>query len=116
MVDGDLYPDLVTKFSDILAIPLTKIYNHVILLREWPSQWKVETVTVIPKGKDAQSFDECRNLSCTPLFSKILEAYMMDYIVKETGIDKLQYGGLKGTGTEHFLIDSWDKILPWLGG
>ena len=114
MVEGDLFPDLVTKLSDVLAIPITKIFNHAILLQKWPSQWKVETVTVIPKGKDAQSFDECRNLSCTPLFSKILEGYMMEYIMQETGIDKHQYGGLKGTGTEHFLLDSWDNILRTL--
>ena len=35
----------------------------------------------------------------------------MEMINSEVKIDKLQYGGLKGCGVDHFLIQSWDKIL-----
>ena len=33
MVMGDLFPSLVTKYADILAIPLTKVYNKVTRTR-----------------------------------------------------------------------------------
>ena len=114
MVNGDLFPQLVEKYCDILAIPLTKIFNMIMWTYHWPSQWKLETVTVIPKNNAATSYEECRNLSCTPLFSKILETYMMERISSEVKIDPKQYGGIKGCGTEHFLIQSWNNILNGL--
>ena len=30
MVVGDLFPDLVTKFADFLAVPLTSIFNEIV--------------------------------------------------------------------------------------
>ena len=49
-IPGDIPPDLVTKFSDQLAVPLTYIYNQVLNTLEWPELWKSETVTIIPKN------------------------------------------------------------------
>ena len=113
-VSGDLFPQLVEKFCDLLAIPLTKIFNLIMWTYHWPSQWKLETVTVIPKNNAAASYEECRNLSCTPLFSKICETYMMERINSEVKIDPKQYGGLKECGVEHLLTQSWDNILNGL--
>ena len=48
-VKGDINPSLVTEFSDILAIPLTFVYNQTLSTLEWPMLWKSETVTAIPK-------------------------------------------------------------------
>ena len=47
MVKGDLFPELMTKFADFLAIPLTDIYNTIITTKVWPKIWKEEFVTVI---------------------------------------------------------------------
>ena len=74
---------------------------------KWPEQWKLELVTVILKSAQEASFEECRNLSCTPLFSKIMETYMMDCINKEVNINYQQYGGVKGCGTENLLLEAW---------
>ena len=49
MVRGDIFPDLVTKYADFLAIPLTSIYNEISRTKRWPKIWKEESVTVIPK-------------------------------------------------------------------
>ena len=111
MIEGDIFPQLVDSFSDILAIPLTKIYNLTMWTYNWPRQWKMETVTVIPKTPNAETYEDCRNLSCTPLFSKVLEAFMMDRINSEVKIDPKQYGGLKGCGPEHLLLQAWDNLL-----
>ena len=65
VVKGDITPTLVTKFSDILAIPLTDIFNQVIKHWEWPDLWRRETVIVIPKksspesGRMLKSFMHC---------------------------------------------------------
>ena len=36
MVQGDVFPVLVTKFADLLAIPLTDIYNCITTTKVWP--------------------------------------------------------------------------------
>lgn len=52
-----------------------------------------------------------RNLSCTPLFSKLLESFVLEELRKETRLSANQYGGRKGISTDHFLIDTWNDIL-----
>ena len=113
-VAGDLPPCLVNSCSDILAIPLTIIYNEVAASGEWPRQWTTETVTIIPKNSNPSGLSECRNLSCTPLFSKVLEAFVLDELRKETKLLDSQYGGLKGMGVDHFLVKTWDELLTGL--
>lgn len=36
---------------------------------------------------------------------------MMEHIQGETKIDERQYGDMKGTKTEHVLLQSWERIL-----
>ena len=110
MVAGDIFPCLVTALHDILAIPLTKIYNNVLQLNDWPDKWKTKTVTVIPKGISPQTFNDCHNLSCKPLFTKVLESIVLERVQEELRVDLKQYGGIKKCGTEHLLVEAWDKI------
>ena len=110
-VPGDIFPKMVNDLSDFIAVPLTKIYNTTRLTHRWPLQWKIEYTTVIPKTNSPTSLAECRNLSCTPLFSKVLEKIMVDQIAEELSLDRIQYGGIRGSGTEHFLMDTWENLL-----
>ena len=80
----------------------------------WPTIWKSETVNVIPKNSAPSGLQELRNLSCTPLFSKILESFILDRLKKEVVLSPKQYGGIKGSSTDHFLTDTWDRILTTL--
>ena len=78
---------------------------------QWPNPWLIETQSVIPKKDDATSFDQLRNLSCTNSFSKILETFVLERIRTEVTLCDNQYGGIRGSGTNHYLVDCWDKIL-----
>ena len=89
-VNGDIDAQVVTKYSDILAIPLTYIYNQVITTLEWPELWKFETVNTIPKNNSPSSPSELRNLSCMPLFSKILESFVLDRLRNEVKLSEGQ--------------------------
>ena len=113
-VRGDILPKLVTLFADILAIPLPDLYNQAILTREWPDLWKRETITVIPKCAVLASLSECRNIACTPLFSKVLESIVLKRLKEETNFAGSQYGGLRGCGADHFLVKTWDQIMESL--
>ena len=110
-VPGDIHPKLVTKYADLLAIPLHMIFKENFKNGSWPPLWKSETVTVIPKCARPKSLGELRNLSCTPLFSKVMEHFLLKRLKEETKLSPTQFGGLKGTGVDHFLIETWDKIL-----
>ena len=92
VVPCDIPPHLVSALSDFAAVPLTYIYNGVLAGHMWPSAWKEEVVTVIPKSNNPQGLSECRNLSCTPLFSKILESYVLERLKSEVPLGRDQCG------------------------
>ena len=49
-VKGDIAPKIVTLYHDLLALPLTHIYNRVFEVFVWPEIWVNETVIIIPKN------------------------------------------------------------------
>ena len=110
MVQGDIFPALVTKFGDLLAIPLCEIFNEITRTRVWPLIWKQEYVTVIPKKTVPASVNDLRNISCTMLPSKIYESYVLNWLQEEVKTKDNQFGGVKGCSTSHLLIQVWDEI------
>ena len=76
-IEGDIFPSLMTEFADVVALPLTDIYNMIIDTFQWPDCWKIEVVTVTPKCNNPDSFDQLRNISCTLLVSKINESCLL---------------------------------------
>ena len=80
MVKGDIFPTLMLKYSDFLAIPLQSIYNTITIIKVWPVCWKREFVMVIPKSSNPSDISGVRNISCTLLASKIHEAYILNWV------------------------------------
>ena len=78
MVQGDIFPELVSRFGDLLAVPLCEIFNMITVTQIWPLIWKQEFVTVIPKKTLPTEIDDLRNISCTMLPSKIYESYVLN--------------------------------------
>ena len=114
MVSGDVFPDLLTTFSDFFAVPLTSIFNEIATSHEWPLGWKTEYVTVIPKSGCPESFADLRNISCTKLISKIMESYVLEWAGQEVACKYNQFGGVKGCSGVHMLINVWQRILTGL--
>ena len=110
-VRGDIPPKLVTKYHEVLALPLVTIFRRSFEQASWPSLWKTETVTIIPKCSRPTDLSQLRNLSCTPLFSKVMESFILEKLKEEVTLDLSQFGGIKGSSVDHFLIETWDKIL-----
>ena len=113
-VFGDPLPSTINTNADLLAISTTWIINLAMSSLTWPSAWKEETQSAIPKSASPKSYEELRNISCTNFLAKILESFLFDRLSKEVKLKKNQYGGIKGTGTVHFLIDVYQKILDCL--
>ena len=110
-VKGDIPPVLVDLMADILAIPLSYIFNLTLNTISWPKLWSLETVTAIPKNFAPSCLGELINLSCTPLFSKVLESFVLARLKEDVSLSTQQYGGIKGISTEHFLVDTWNSLL-----
>ena len=111
MVQGDVFPQLVTKYSDFFAMPLTDIYNEIASSGVWPEAWKTEYVTVIPKVSSPADFGDLRNISCTLLVSKIMESFVLGWASEEVAVKLNQYGGVRGCGPSHLIIKVWQKIM-----
>ena len=110
MVDGDIFPQLVKSCADSLAVPLANIFNTITSTSVWPISWKRELVTVIPKKSMPQSFADLRNISCTKLFSKIYESYVLAWAMEEITLKNNQFGGVKGCSTAHMVITILNEI------
>ena len=100
---GTFFPSLITLFADFFAVPLTDIFNTVSLSFIWPSLWKKEPVTVIPKTSFPWSFADLRNISCTLLVSKVYESFVLNWAAVQVKLKQNQYGGVRGSGTPHML-------------
>ena len=110
MVDGDIFPALFNAGARILRTPMAAIFNDMIRTLVWPKAWKREFVTVIPKKNRPESFSDLRNISCTPLLSKIFEAFLLKKIKEETGLKTNQFGGVKGCSTTHMVVGLLQEI------
>ena len=111
MVPGDIYPKLVSQFSDFLAIPLTAIYNDILSTYVWPTCWRKEFITVIPKKPAPQELGDLRNISCTMSASKVFESFVLDSVKAEVKLRRNQYGGVRGLSTDSLLVQLWQETL-----
>ena len=109
-VDGDIFPVLVKTCANSLAIPLANIFNTITLTSVWPISWKKEIVSAIPKKKIPQGYGDLRNISCTKLFSKVYESYVLGWAMEEITLKDNQFGGVKGCSTSHMLLSIWSEI------
>ena len=108
-VAGDILPKLANKYSDLLAIPATRIINHALTLNQWPDRWLIETQSAIPKTDNAASFDQLRNISCTNALFKILESFVLEKLTDEVKLAANQYGGLRGVVPRTFLYSAGNE-------
>ena len=110
MVRGDIFPKLINQCADHLAWPLSAIYNKILSTYIWPTDWKREFVTIIPKKTLPEGFGDLRNISCTLFISKVFEQYVQKCIAEEIEMKPNQYGGMAGCSTTHMIIDIIQEI------
>ena len=110
-VVGDPLPRVTKAHHQLLTKPATNIFNAVFRSGRWPTAWKQETTVVIPKVSNPSTLAECRNISCTPFLSKVLEGVILDDLRAEVPVDAIQYGGIKGCSVDHLLVDLFDTVL-----
>ena len=117
-VPGDLPRKLVAEFGPEIAVPVTKIFSSVMEsarqgTAKWPPTWKQEFGVPLQKISNPQSEDDLRVISLTSFFSKVLERFVLEWLMTYVGknLDPKQFGGLKGNSISHYLIEMINFIL-----
>ena len=93
-VKGDVLPRVMKAHYHKLVKPITIIINAVFREGEWPECWKTESTVLIPKTNNPTSLAECRNISCTPFISKVLESIILRDLREEIPEDDIHYGSM----------------------
>ena len=112
----DLPNKLRKEFAVELTTPMANIINTCLEQQCFPTLWKKELVTPVPKITHPKVVKDLRKISGTSDFSKVFEGFLKDWIIDDVSgnIDLGQFGGLKGSGTEHMLVCMVDRILKLL--
>ena len=113
-VPGDIPSTLYGLYPNELAQPIAHVFNMITRTCQWPDAWKVEYVTVIPKGPDPQEPSECRNIACTNYLSKMYESFVLEWSREEVLPKPNQYGGEKGASSTQLLIEVISDITETL--
>ena len=75
-------PDVLRKEgAEFLAEPLTNIFNTCLREGKYPSAWKQEYVTPVPKHtKNLETLKDVRKIASTSDYSKIFESFLLELI------------------------------------
>ena len=114
IVSIDIPTPVLSRCTGSLAVALSPVLNLIRTSAWWPGIWKSEEVTIIPKTPHPDGLDQTRNISCTSIFSKLAESFLISGILSEIDLPETQYGGKKGSGTEHLLAELSTDILRGL--
>ena len=112
-VPGDIPAKLVKEFGPELAPPLSQLFRKIATTGKWPKRWRLEQGLPLKKTPNPITEDDLRIISLTPFFSKTFEQIVLDWLLEHVSeqIDPFQYGGRKGTSSNHYLIDLITFIL-----
>ena len=86
--DG-LHPAILKPLSEVLAEPLTALFNESLASGKLPEDWKVANVTPIHKGGDRCSANNYRPVSLTSIIAKVMEKIVRKKIVDHLCNSKL---------------------------
>ena len=110
----DLPSRLIRSVAHNFSHPLTSIVNCVRRAEGWVNIGKREEVTIIPKNNWPSGYEECRNITCTSIFSKFCETFLLDQLYEEIPPEIHQFGRLKGMGADHLLSELITDIIETL--
>ena len=112
-VPGDIPAKLIKEFGPELAPPLSQLFRKISTTGKWPKRWRLEQGLPLKKTNNPMTEDDLRIISLTPFFSKTFEQIVLDWLLEHVNeqIDPFQYGGRKGTSSNHYLIDLITFIL-----
>ncbi|XP_071948788.1 uncharacterized protein [Antedon mediterranea] len=109
----DLPAKLLRECAFELAPPITNVFNCALKAGTFPDRWKHATVVPVPKIKGANTCNDLRPISLTPLLARTFETFLVNWIIEDISVklDSRQFGSRKGASTTHYLISLIDSVL-----
>ena len=110
---GDMPPSIRQEFYQWLAEPYRDILLEIVKSGQWPSQWKREFGTPIPKEKPPlESEEQLRVISITNKLSMTSEKFLLKWIWPYVSrkLDRDQFGGMSDNSVSHYLIEVANAI------
>ena len=108
----------VYKCATVLALPLSILFNLSFSEGIVPDNWKTSTVIPVHKGGDRAEIDKYRAISKSPIFCKLAETYIRDFLLdflnRNDLISLAQHGFLGGRSVTTNLIsckNDWTRNL-----
>ena len=113
---GDIPAHIVKRFAKYISRPLTYILNTCLKRGEWPTIWKIEAITPIPKVIPPTKMDKLLPISGLKVLNKVSEKIFSDMIIEDmkTKLDPAQFANQKNLGIQHYLIKMIHNILKAL--
>ena len=98
---------ILKEFSIELSKPVAQVFNVSHSEGVTPTAWKKSEIIPITKIQPVSEEGDLRPISLTPCLSKVLEDFVVNWIILDLGhkIDPQQFGCLKGTSTTYCLLD-----------
>ena len=111
-VQGDLPAKLYKEFAAIISEPLTSVYNASIHQGEYPSIYKYEISTPVPKKYPVETVSQMRKISGLLTADEVFEKLLSEIIIGDMKdkADCAQYGNEKQTFIQHYLIKMIHRI------
>ena len=103
---------ILRDFAFELAGPICTIFNKSLSSGVFPSIWKAAYLSPVPRVNPPQSLDDFRPIALTSTLSKILEDFVVTWMIHDAqdNIDPKQFGSLKGSSTCYcliYMVNNW---------
>ena len=111
-VQGYLAAKLYKEFAALISEPLTNVYNASLKQGEYPSIYKYEISTPVPKNYPVETVGQLRNISGLLTADKNFEELLSEIIISDMkdSADSAQFGNEKETSIQHYLIKMLHRI------
>ena len=118
---GEIPGWILKEHSNLLAPPITAIFNSSLREGIVPPMWKSAIVIPVPKKHPpTQIQKDIRPISLTPIISKVFESIVLDWVeyFTETQMKDDQFGCIKGSSAVDALVEivhKWYEATDTLG-
>ena len=111
----DIHPRMLHELADLLAAPITVLFNRSIQGEELPKDWKLQYVSPIYKKGQRSLAENYRPISLTCILCKLLESMVrsvvLAHLLENDVLSKRQYGFINGRSTTMQLLHFLDVCV-----